>query len=48
LIKVGRWDYTGNVVAIWDDGAKIEYEYVTKGGAIKHFTEVKADAGAVA
>lgn len=41
LIRVGRWDYTGNVVAVWDDGDTIDYEYVTKSGAIKHHTEKK-------
>ncbi len=43
LIRVGRWDYTGNVVAVWDNGDTVEYEYVTKSGAIKHHTEKKAE-----
>lgn len=37
LIKVGRWQYTGQVVAIFDTsgGEEYEIEYVTKTGELK-------------
>jgi hypothetical protein len=38
LIQVGRWEYTGEVLAVYttDDGTgEVEYEYVTKSGEIK-------------
>lgn len=45
LIRVGRWEYTGQVIGIWDNGDTIEYRYVTKNGAEKVHTERKAQAG---
>lgn len=41
LIKVGRWDYTGQVVAIYEDKGEIVYEYVTKKGETKTHTVAK-------
>lgn len=37
LIKVGRWEYTGQVCAIYDtgNGAEYEIEYVTKLGEVR-------------
>lgn len=37
LIKVGRWEYTGQVVAVFEvnDGKEIVYRYVTKNGETK-------------
>jgi hypothetical protein len=37
LIKVGRWDYTGEVLAIYsvEGGAEIEYEYTDGKGRVK-------------
>lgn len=32
LIKVGRWDKTGKIVAIYDDGKRIRYEYADSAG----------------
>lgn len=44
LIRVGRWDYTGQVVAVWENGEEVEFEYVTKGGDIKRVTKSKEEA----
>lgn len=42
LIKVGRWEYTGQVVAIYQNGDEhYEIEYVTKTGDVRR-TRVKA------
>lgn len=35
LIRVGRWDYTGQVIAIWETDGIIEFQYVTKQGETK-------------
>lgn len=36
LIRVGRWDYTGEVLAIYDvNGGEVEFEYTAKNGEIK-------------
>lgn len=32
LIKVGRWSYTGQILAIYDNGRELELEYTTKQG----------------
>lgn len=47
LIKVGRWEYTGQVVAIYN-GAKgdIEFEYVTKSGDVRTVRRPKAEVAA--
>jgi hypothetical protein len=44
LVKVGRWEYTGQVVAIFDtpDGGEYEVQYVTKQGETKK-TRVPAE-----
>lgn len=42
LVRVGRWDYTGQVLAVYDDGGRFEIEYVTKKGDVVR-TEVPAD-----
>lgn len=36
VITVGRWDFTGQVIAVYDDEAEVEIEYVTKRGDIKN------------
>lgn len=41
LVRVGRWDYTGQVLAVYDDGGRFQIEYVTKKGDV-----VRADAPA--
>jgi len=44
LVKVGRWEYTGQVVAIYEipgNGEEYDVEYVTKMGDVKK-TRVKA------
>lgn len=35
LVKVGRWEYTGQVVAVFDRDGEFEIEYVTKDGSTK-------------
>lgn len=35
LVKVGRWGYTGQVVAVWEDQGQVELEFVTKAGDIR-------------
>lgn len=35
LIRVGRWDYTGQVLAVYEADGEVEYEYVTKSGETK-------------
>lgn len=35
VVKVGRWDYTGQILAIYDDGGRFEVEYVTAKGDLK-------------
>ena len=35
LVKVGRWEYTGQVAAIYDDGEEFEIDYVTRTGERK-------------
>jgi hypothetical protein len=49
LVKVGRWDYTGQVVAVYNTkgGDEFEVEYVTKQGEIKH-KRVPADKAPLA
>jgi hypothetical protein len=44
LVKVGRWEYTGQVVAVYrlKNVDMFELEYVDKAGNIKH-TRVPAD-----
>lgn len=32
LIKVGRWEKTGRILAVYQDGAEVLYEYVDKAG----------------
>lgn len=41
-VKVGRWEYTGQIMAIFHDGSRYEVEYVTKKGDLVR-TEVPAD-----
>lgn len=39
LVKVGRWEYTGQVVAIYENGEdRYKVEYVTRTGDVKHTT----------
>lgn len=35
LVRVGRWEYTGQVVAVYDDGKQVEVQYVTRLGETK-------------
>jgi hypothetical protein len=42
LVKVGRWEYTGQVLAVYDNGDRFEVEYVTKKGGVVT-TELAAD-----
>ena len=42
LVRVGRWDYTGQVLAIYEDKGKVQIEYVSKKGDTVR-TEVPAD-----
>lgn len=44
LIKVGRWEHTGQVVAIYEDSGMVEFEYVTKSGDVRRYETVKAEA----
>lgn len=44
LIRVGRWDYTGQVVAIWEHDDVVEFQYVTKSGDTKRATRTRAEA----
>lgn len=47
LVKIGRWEYTGQVVAFYRNGEdKFEVEYVTKLGDVKR-TLVNAKTGKV-
>lgn len=46
LIRVGRWEYTGEVLAVYDiNGGEVEFEYTARNGEIrtirKPATEVK-------
>lgn len=43
LIRVGRWEYTGQVVAIFDDGDTIDFRYVDKKGNTKRVRKLKGD-----
>lgn len=42
LVKVGRWAYTGQVLAVYEDTGRYEVEYVTKKGEVVR-AEVPAD-----
>lgn len=44
LVKVGRWEHTGQVVAVYNngDGETYDIEYVTRGGAKKRLEKVPA------
>lgn len=44
LIRVGRWEYTGTVVAIYESDGEVEYEYVTKGGETRTVRQPAEDA----
>ncbi len=44
LIKIGRWEHTGQVVAIFDHGESIEFQYVTKSGEKKRHRMPKEKA----
>ena len=48
LVKVGRWEYTGSIVAIWDDGDELEVEYVTAKGDVKKHTITREQAATLA
>lgn len=42
LLKIGRWEYTGEVIAVYDDGDRIVYRYTTKSGDVREYEEAKA------
>lgn len=46
LVKVGRWEYTGQVAAVYDDGDTLEVEYVTKQGEVKTIRKPKSEVQA--
>lgn len=35
VITIGRWDFTGQVIAVYDEDSEVEIEYVTKKGDVK-------------
>lgn len=35
LIRLGRWEYTGYVIAVWEDEGRVLYEYVDRRGQIQ-------------
>lgn len=35
LLKLGRWEYTGHVIAIYEDADEILYEYVSRDGRVQ-------------
>lgn len=47
VIKVGRWGYTGNVIAVFSDGEEIEVEYVTSKGETKRHMITREQAEAL-
>lgn len=48
LVKVGRWSYTGNLIAIYQDRDVAVFEYVTKTGEIKTIERPLEDVAAMA
>lgn len=52
LIKVGRWEHTGQIMALYHiedgDGPEVELEYVTKKGEIKRIRKPFAETQEVA
>lgn len=42
LIKIGRWEYTGSIVAIYETDGATEFEYADKGGSV-HRVRQSAD-----
>ena len=49
VVKVGRWSYTGQLMAVFDDGddASFDVEYVDKKGATQRTRVPKAKVGEV-
>lgn len=43
LVKVGRWPYTGNVAAIYEDGDEVEVEFVDGKGNVKTVRKPKSE-----
>lgn len=45
LVKVGRWNYTGQVIAIYQLNGEAIFEYTSKGGDVKSTTVSLDEAG---
>lgn len=43
LVRVGRWEYTGQVICVFEDDDTIEFRYVTKSGEAKRVVKPRAE-----